>query len=33
MDARVEIAPDQRLGTQVVEIIKLMEALGFWLIT
>ena len=33
MDALVKIAPEQRLGVQVVEIPKLLESLGFWLIT
>ena len=29
----LENPPDQRLGVQVVEIPKLLESLGFWLIT
>jgi len=33
MDARVKVAPDQRLGAQVVEMSKLLETLGVWLIT
>jgi hypothetical protein len=33
MDAKVKIAPDQRLGAQVVEMPKLLDSLGFWLIT
>jgi len=33
MDAKVKIAPDQKLGAQAFEISKLMESLGFWLIT
>jgi hypothetical protein len=33
MDASVKIALDQRLGAQVVEIFKLLESQGLWLIT
>ena len=29
----MENPPDQRLGVQVVEMSKLLELLGFWLIT
>ena len=32
-DVRVKIAPDQRLGAQVVEMVEILELLGFWLIT
>jgi hypothetical protein len=28
-----KVAPDQRLGAQVVEMSKLLESLGVWLIT
>jgi hypothetical protein len=31
--AEVEITLNQRLGAQVIEIHKLLESLGFWLIT
>jgi hypothetical protein len=31
--AGVEIVPDQRLIPQVIEVVKLLESLGFWLIT